>query len=172
MLAMGITLVPLFTFILINNEKLGQRFAAVVDGGTADDVRLELWATAVRMIESAPWQGLGLGTFQDAYPLYAQKIYPFLMDKAHSDYLELAAGVGLPAAICCWLAMAWLGVHCLRGAFARRRDRLFAVTGFCALVLVAVHSAVDFSLQIPVVGLSFATLLGIGLAQSQSSVAQ
>jgi O-antigen ligase len=172
MLAMGITLVPLLGFILLNNEQLGQRFAAVLDAGTADDVRLELWATTVRMIESAPWQGLGLGTFQDAYPLYAQKVFPFLMDKAHNDYLELAAGIGLPAALCCWFAIAWLGGHCLKGVFTRRRDRFFAVTGFCAVVLVAVHSTVDFSLQIPAVGLSFAILLGIGLAQSQSSAAR
>jgi O-antigen ligase len=119
------------------------------------------------MIESAPWTGLGLGTFQDAYPLYAQKVFPFLMDKAHNDYLELAAGVGLPAAICRWIAVGWLG---LQGVFARRGDRLFAVTGFCAVVLVAVHSAVDFSLQIPAVGQSCATLLSIGLGQSLSSV--
>jgi hypothetical protein len=68
--------------------------------------------------------------------------------------------------------MAWLALFCLRGVFARRRDRMFAITGFCAVVLVAVHSTVDFSLQIPAVGLSLATLLGIGLAQSRSSASR
>jgi O-antigen ligase len=171
-IAMGITLVPFLAFIITNSEKLAQRFAAVLDAGTVDDIRLALWAAAVRMIESAPLRGLGLGTFQDAYPLYAQKVFPFLMDKAHCDYLELAAGIGLPAAICCWLAIGCFALYCLRGVFVRHRDRFFAMTGFCAVTLVAVHSAVDFSVQIPAVGLSFATLLGIGLAQSRSSASR
>ncbi|KKM69395.1 hypothetical protein LCGC14_1451270, partial [marine sediment metagenome] len=36
-------------------------------------------------------------------------------------------------------------------------------------VLVGVHSMVDFSLQIPAIGATFALILGIGCAQSWSS---
>jgi O-antigen ligase len=95
------------------------------------------------------------------------------MDKAHNDYLELAAGLGLPAAVALWAAIAWLELFCLRGVFIRRRDRQYALVGFCAGILVAVHSSVDFSLQLPAIGLSYATLLGVGLAQgirSQSGI--
>ena len=59
-------------------------------------VKIALWSAAQRMITSAPFLGLGLGTFQDAYPMYATQMLPFIMDKAHSDYLEFAAGLGLP----------------------------------------------------------------------------
>jgi O-antigen ligase len=166
----AVVLTPLFLLLLlisVQNAELQQRFTEVLDAGTTDGVRLALWQAALRMIQTVPWQGLGLGTFQDAYPLYANQVLPFVLDKAHCDYLELAAGLGLPAAILCWLAMVWLTAVCLLGAFRRRRDRFFALTAVSAVVLVAIHSAVDFSLQLPAVALSFCTLLGIGIAQSR-----
>ena len=118
------------------------------------------------MIADAPWFGLGLGTFQDAYPLYASQVLPFVMDKAHCDYLEFAAGIGLPAAIAWWIAIAWLTLLCLRGVRVRRRNRLYPLVAVAASVLVAVHSSVDFSLQLPAVALLYATILGLGVAQA------
>jgi O-antigen ligase len=166
MLAVGAALLLILFF---NNASLGERIIGVLDAGTADDIRLTLWSTTQRMIASAPWQGLGLGTFQDAYPLYTGRFLPYLMGKAHCDYLELVAGVGWPAAILCWAALAWLALLCLQGVFTRRHDRFFPLVGFAACILVAIHSGVDFSLQIPAVGLYFVTLLGVGLGQSRSS---
>jgi O-antigen ligase len=118
------------------------------------------------MICDAPLLGLGLGTFQDAYPLYSNNVVPLIVDKAHNDYLEFAAGVGLPAAIAWWTAVVWLVVKCVRGAFKRRLDKHYAILGVATSVLVGTHSALDFSLQIPAVALTFATLLGMGVAQS------
>ncbi len=88
------------------------------------------------------------------------------MDKAHCDYLEFAAGIGLPAAVAWWGALIWLTGLCLRGVFFRHHNRHYAIIAVGASVLVAVHSSVDFSLQLPAVALSYATLLGLGVAQS------
>jgi O-antigen ligase len=93
------------------------------------------------------------------------------MDKAHNDYLEFAAGLGLPAAIAWWTAWTLLIADCLRGVFRRRRNRQFVILAVGASVLVAVHSAFDFSLQIPAVAFFYAALIGIGLAQSRSTQA-
>jgi O-antigen ligase len=88
------------------------------------------------------------------------------MDKAHNDFLELAAGWGLPATFA-WLgALAWLAAICVRGIFIRQRDRYFALTAFGATVLVGVHSMFDFSLQIPAISLLYAAILGLGVAQA------
>ncbi|MEJ0027274.1 MAG: O-antigen ligase family protein [Rhizomicrobium sp.] len=166
------SLVAIFTVIMLNGDTLGDRLARLADAGEADQIRLALWDATWRMIGDAPWRGLGLGTFQDAYPLYARQALPFVMDKAHCDYLEFAAGVGLPAGIAWWTALVWLAILCARGVFARRRNRHFALLGFCATILVAVHSAVDFSLQLPAVGTFYAAMLGLGVAQAQRSRAQ
>ena len=150
--------------------RLGDRFGDLLKLGTPDEVRLVLWKAAGRMIASAPWQGLGLGTFPDAYPLYSNQPLPFVMDRAHSDYLELIAGLGIPGAAAVFVALMLLVASCLRGAFVRRRDAFFSRAAVCAAVVVALHSSVDFELQVPAVALSYATLLAIGLAQSERSV--
>ncbi|MEJ1969746.1 MAG: O-antigen ligase family protein [Rhizomicrobium sp.] len=164
-----IVVVPLFGVILSNGGLLAKGFAELADAGGPDAVRLALWDAAWRMIADRPWLGTGLGTFQDAYPLYAVKVLPFVMDKAHCDYLEFAAGAGIPAMVAWCAALAWLGVRCAAGALTRRRHQVFALVGLGTLVLVAVHATVDFSLQIPAVALSFAVLLGAGVAQSLRS---
>jgi O-antigen ligase len=160
---------PLLLLLVFSAGSLNDRMTQLVDAETPDVVRLALWDAAYRMIGDAPWLGLGLGAFPDAYPLYASRIFPYVMDKAHCDYLEFAAGAGLPAALALWSAVAWLAFLCGRGLVRRRRNRHYALIALGAVTLVAVHSAVDFSLQLPAVALSFATLLGIGVAQSFST---
>jgi O-antigen ligase len=155
------------TILWTNGDQLAYRFGQLVEVG--DDNRIVFWNAAWHMIASAPYLGLGLGTFQDAYPMYAERFLPFILDKAHNDYLEFAAGLGLPAALLWWSAMAWCAVRVALGYFGRRRDRVYALTALCATVLVAVHASVDFSLQIPAVSLTYVGLLAVGLAQSYSS---
>ena len=159
-------LLPLFFLVVATGDTLGNRINELLDAGMADNIRFALWASADRMIADAPWLGLGLGTFQDAYPLYATQVFPFVMDKAHCDYLEFAAGIGLPAAIAWWTAVAWLALLCLRGVRVRRRNRVYPLAAMAASVLVGVHSSVDFSLQLPAVSLLYAALMGIGVAQA------
>ena len=75
----------------------------------------------------------------------------------HDAYEDLVAAVG------------YVGLCCLVGARRRRRDALYPALGAAATALVACHALVDFSLQIPAVAAWFATLLGLGYAQSWSS---
>jgi len=156
----------LAVLLAVNGDRLATRFADLFASGGADAERLALWEAARRMIADSPWLGLGLGTFQTAYPLYAQHPFPLVMDKALNDYLELAAGLGLPAAIALWSAIALFALRCARAVFVRHRNRQFAILGVGATVLVAVHSAADMSLQIPAVAATFAAILGLGVAQS------
>lgn len=157
---------PVAYFVVASGDTLSARIEDLLNTGTTEVVRLALWDSAWRMINDAPLLGLGLGTFQDAYPLYAVRALPYVMDKAHGDYLEFAAGLGLPAAAAWWLALVWLLGLCLRGLRVRRRHRVYALAAVAATTVVGVHAIVDFSLQLPAVSLLYATLLAIGVAQS------
>jgi O-antigen ligase len=164
-----ICVLPLLLLVLFSGDTLSARIDQLLDPEVTDKIRLALWNSAGRMIVDSPWLGWGLGSFQDAYTLYAVMIDPHVMDKAHCDYLELAAGLGLPAALM-WLgAMGWLAYVCLRGFRRRRRNRHYPLLGFAACILVSIHSAVDFSLQLPAVSVLYATILGVGIAQASSS---
>lgn len=160
---------PLLALVIMNGGSLGHRIGDLFSSDAGDAVRFSLWAAAEHMISSSPWLGLGLGTFEDAYPMYATRVFPLVMDKAHCDYLEFAAGIGLPAAIAWWSAIIWATTSCVQGVRRRHRNRYFCVVAASATAVVAVHSCADFSLQLPSIALLYATLLGIGLAQSLSS---
>jgi O-antigen ligase len=159
----GASLIGLFA---ISGAFLGARLDDMSASGLTDDTRLMLWNAALRMIHDAPLLGQGLGTYQIAYPSYAGRMMPFIMDKAHNDYVELAAGWGLPAAILWWLALAWLTGLCVRGVLVRRRFRAYPMLAVGASILVGVHSIFDFSLQMPAIAVTFAAILGLGVAQA------
>jgi hypothetical protein len=154
---------------VINGDVLANRLDDIGTAGVRDDTRLMLWNAALRMIHDAPIFGLGLGSYERAYPMYSDTMMPLVMDKAHNDYLELAAGWGLPASIL-WLgAIALLVAMCVRGVQFRHRDRIYPIIAIGASVLVGLHSLFDFSLQMPAIAMTYATVLGIGVAQSFSS---
>jgi O-antigen ligase len=160
---LGAVMLMLF---MITGDNLSARFDALVEAGKFDQTRLLLWQSAMRMIADSPLLGLGLGTFEPSYPLYADRVLPFVMDKVHNDYLEFAAGLGLPAAAAWWAAIVWLVGMCVRGIFVRRRHRHYSLLAIGATALVGFHSLFDFSLQIPAIALTYAVILGLGVAQA------
>ena len=156
----------LVVLFVVNGDLIASRFNDISSVGTADDVRVMLWNAALRMIYHAPLLGQGLGTFIDAYPIYSDTMTRFVMDRAHNDFLEFAAGLGVPGAVLWWTSLGWLAVLCVRGAAIRRRNRSYPTLAVAATVLVAVHSAFDFSLQMPAISLTYAAILGLGVAQA------
>jgi O-antigen ligase len=161
--------VAILTLFLVNGHTLQSRFENLIDTAGAGELRPALWGTALRALADHPLMGTGLGTYRDAYPLYADSFVPFVVDRAHNDYLEFAMGVGIPAASLWILALAMLTVQCALGALRRHRRRLYAMTAVGATVLVGVHSMFDFSLQMPAVSVLYAVIMGVGIGQSQSS---
>lgn len=135
--------------------------------------RATVYGHAVELIADRPLTGYGLAGFADAFlqvrgGLLAERSSAFL--HAHNDYLELAVELGVPMALLAVATLAALAVRCVVGAAVRRRAsrRLYPGVGAAASVLVATHALVDFSLRTPAVAVTFAALLGIGLAQSFS----
>ena len=94
---------------------------------------------------------------------------PLRVDRAHNTYLEHAAELGLLATAALYLEPVLLFAYCVRGVFARRKDQVFPLVAACATVLVAVHALVYFGLQIPAVAVTYAAILGTGVAQGVPS---
>jgi O-antigen ligase len=142
-----------------------------IAGGSASD-RPALIETTQQAIQSAPLVGSGYGAFANVFQMYRDLTLPSRAEyvMAHSSYLELAFGLGLPAAAALLLAAAWLAITCLIGVFRRSRDEELPALAFAAIVLVGVHSLLDFSMQIPGVGYSLLALLGMGVAQAYPTI--
>ena len=133
------------------------------------EARLLRYEQTWQAIESAPWTGYGTGSFEQTFPLFADH-RTINTDKVHNDWLETMFDLGLPAALIWFAVLGVLGLRCVTGFFRRERDHLYPAVGVSACVLIGLHSLVDFSLQIPAVAVTFAVILGVGVAQSRSSV--
>jgi O-antigen ligase len=149
----------------------GNVVARFLKDGLIDHTRLSLYRSTLRMIVDRPWFGTGLGTFAWAFPAYrGDEISMYhIYDRAHSTLLELAAEAGLPLAsivVIGWMIAFGVLAH---GVRTRRRDRIIPAAALSVGLLAALHSLVDFSLQIPGFAIVVLGLLGGGVAQSFSS---
>jgi O-antigen ligase len=135
------------------------RYALLSSEVTTQGGRLAVWRRTVEIIQDYPLIGTGVGTFQYVFPRYREATTTAFYDYAHSDYMQVFAEAGL-------IGGTLLGVGILLVARTWRRSQssrsgavLRAACGF-ALLAVALHEAVDFSMQIPANLLALTLLVG------------
>jgi tetratricopeptide (TPR) repeat protein/O-antigen ligase len=153
---------------------------AVASEGTA--YRLGQYAASLPMLREFPLLGVGLGAYREIYFRYqplAHQPETLYFPYAHNDLLQLAIELG-PAGALLGLFLGWrlvadlIGVHLLgrgacpvdggEGTEALRSDRYsvgIAIGALAGIAGLVAHSALDFSVRIPAVGVLAATLLGL-----------
>jgi O-antigen ligase len=133
--------------------------------------RLAVYKLTILSIMDEPWKGFGYGTFEYVFPMYRDNsLSPFgVWDKAHNTYLEMFQGLGIPIAVLFLVMLLILVVRVGRAAITRRNSATAALVATGASVIVALHSFVDFSMQIQAIALTWTALLAAGVAQSWSS---
>lgn len=146
-------------------------FSRLADSGVQDAGRLSVYRIVLDMIRSAPLLGHGYGAFADAFPMFRDRSIGVtgFWDKAHNTYLEVFVGLGLIGGAALPGSIVLLARQCLNGVATRRRNELIPAVAVAAAALVGVHALVDFSVQLQAIALTFAALLGAGVAQSESS---
>jgi O-antigen ligase len=123
--------------------------------------RLAYYRTTWEAIRDRPLLGTGYGTYVDAFRAYNHPgTGTYFLDKAHNTYLQMIMELGWPAAAALYAGLGLLVFTCLQGPSAVYPP----VLASCS-VLVAVHSLVDFSLEMPANAATYALLLGLGCAQ-------
>lgn len=148
---------------IVAGSALLTKFALASD----DASRLRIWSAAIQAIQMSPWLGWGLGGFGDVFALLQPPDSLQPNDIAHSTPLETVVELGVIAAIPAFLVVLLPWAVCLRGAVKRRPSRRYLpAASFSAAAVPILHSLVDFSLQIPAIGLATAALLGMGWAQA------
>lgn len=143
--------------------------------GVASDLegsgRVRFWEIALDAITARPVLGSGFGTFADVSTVGRSPEIGSAVERAHNDYLEFAADLGLP------LFGVWLVILASIAAAIRRRWRAddrhaaYGTLAFAAMASLALHSIVDFPLQIPANAYLFACLLALPLGRSARSAA-
>jgi O-antigen ligase len=118
---------------------------------------------SLRMWRAHPLLGVGLGSFETAYPGYQSFPSDLWIDYAHNDYVQAIAETGLFGALLILSALALFFRLAFRDWGQRLRSeggwiRLGAAIGCCGLL---VHSFFDFNLHIPANAAWFAVLAGM-----------
>jgi len=137
---------------------------------TAGDVRGDLYRQVWQMILSSPLVGYGGGTFEGTFPLFHQlPVSPDVVwNKAHSTYFALWAEFGFLFGS---LPLLMVLAAVVRLLAARPSGPRLAAIG--VIVVAAVHSSVDFSLEIEAVAFAFVAIVflaigaGIGAAEQR-----
>jgi O-antigen ligase len=129
--------------------------------------RLAYYRTTWAAIGDRPLLGTGYGTYADAFKAYNHPgTGTYYLDKAHNTYLQMIMELGWPAALALYSGLALLVFGCVRERLRRGASAVYAAVLAASSVLVAVHSLVDFSLEMPANAATYALILGLGWAQA------
>lgn len=129
-----------------------------------EEGRMRLLPPVLEAARDTPLLGAGLGSFDQVYraaePL--ELVKPTYFNHAHNEYLELWLEAGVPAAVLLAAFLVWF-VRVAASALRGPVDPL-ASAAVVGVVVIALHSLVDFPLRTPAIAVAFAALLGV-LAQ-------
>jgi len=126
-----------------------------------DDDRFCIMPGLIKAIGQFPLTGTGFGTFADVFPAYRDP-HCWLIgvwERAHNTYLEGMLGLGILFPLAIALVFSVLIWTLFRGLKDRRRLHPYPALGVAAVILVALHALLDFSLQIPGFALFFAAFI-------------
>ncbi|MBP2444491.1 O-antigen ligase family protein [Rhizobium leguminosarum] len=146
----------------------GQAILRAQERRLEDDDRFCILPGIWRAISDHWLTGTGLGTFRTVFPAYRDPACGIFgtFDRAHNFYLEGFLGLGILFPIAVILAFSVLARVFWHGLAQRRRLRHYVLLGLTATVLVALHAAVDFSLQIPGFAVFYSAFLSAVVAIS------
>lgn len=123
--------------------------------------RVDQWKVAIRGFKRAPVLGHGAGTYQDEWARHRPND-AFVLD-AHSLYLETLDELGVVGLILLVIPMALILIRVATRIRGRARPLYAAV--FAVLLGWALHAAVDWDWEMPVVGVIFFSLGGFVLGR-------
>ncbi|HQR34694.1 MAG TPA: O-antigen ligase family protein [Blastocatellia bacterium] len=171
LIAGGALAAVLLLVLWIGYEPLAKRFSLLRQGAGEYSLvtRTEYWSGAWKMFLDHPLTGVGLGAFPTAYPAYGRSsVKNERLEQAHNDYLQLLSDAGLIGGLIgLWFLFELFRIA--RRQFqqlerARSNDRALLLGGYVALLGIAVHSLLDFNLQIAANALLFLFVLALTVA--------
>ncbi|TXH93140.1 MAG: O-antigen ligase domain-containing protein [Rheinheimera sp.] len=139
-------------------EKLQERYQ---DTSFVSEARDEVVRDSLPLLSEHAWTGSGGGTFYTVFPAVRPGAYNGFYDHAHNDYLQFAIELGVPLTLLLLLWLIWLAFLALQvmRTHDHKLERGLSFAALMALLHMAMHSTVDFSLQAPANALLFLTIL-------------
>jgi putative inorganic carbon (hco3(-)) transporter len=142
--------------------------SSIAQSGLDGSSRKEIWYATWQLIKHHPLTGVGFGNYFLAIPQYQLGSGGTRLEQSHNEYLDLAANGGLIAVV---LGAWFVGLVIRRSIFSLRSPdkyrRAVALGSGAAVLGIAIHSLVDFGLQLTGVAVVFAGLLLLLVADNR-----
>jgi O-antigen ligase len=170
-LALPLVVVSLISFIGAEAVKKQLGTYGNLSGEASFQLRAIIWQRVVRELPAYVWLGSGLGTFEDSFAPLTPAGSAKRWDRTHNDYLQLLWETGAVGGL---LFLMGVAVFVKRFWWPALRDfrhpiDVFRVGIAVGLMSIALHSTVDFCLQIGANGFLCALLAGLLVALQVSS---
>ncbi|TWI68201.1 O-antigen ligase [Desulfobotulus alkaliphilus] len=143
--------------------RFGQTITQLANDGVS---RLTFWEDTTRIIRDFPLTGSGGGSFEQIHPVYQNYYMSRLAGYAHNDYLELLSDFGVIGFVLFFAFLSAVLISMVRKLPLRKEK--FSLYGsaavFAGLFAIALHSIMDFNLQIPANAIIFMVILALGIS--------
>jgi tetratricopeptide (TPR) repeat protein len=132
----------------------------------SSQIRVVVWGDTLRMVKARPLLGWGLGTFRWIYPRFRSPWLRAEINYAHNDYLHLLAETGvIGLGLFLWLAGAILAVALkTTNRLKEGHSRALVMGASVSIVVILIHSFLDFNLHIPANALLFTAVVSLTVA--------
>jgi hypothetical protein len=125
--------------------------------------RYQFWESAVEASETAPWKGIGPGTFEFWWGRHAS--YLGYVRTAHSLYLENLAELGIPGLLLIGgFVFAVLGIGAARALRAPPEERLLLAAATAGAAGFAMAAALDWVWQLAALSVAFMLLAAVAVS--------
>lgn len=133
--------------------------------------RFAIYAQTWDMIQDRPFTGFGYDAFAPAFELYRAPplVTENYIDLAHNSYLALWSEQGILIGSIPMVLMGWSFWMIVQRLHAQEGDRAVNMAGLGVIVLGAVHSMADFSLEIPANTYCFLFIVGLAISRPRLS---
>lgn len=134
-----------------------------------EDLRWEIFSHAWRAVETFFPFGSGFGSFQATFMAFQPPEMLNFVNHVHNDYLELLLETGLAGvAIMLLLLVTYIGGWLALRKQAWSRFHFMQIAAGVSLLLMGLHSFLDFNLHTPANSLFFAFIFAVFLYQRES----
>ena len=157
----------------LSQQALGAGARAAAEGGLSADspnARANIWRNTWALVLANPWFGVGFGEFNFAWSLseFANRPTAFF-DHSHNLPLQLMAELGLPLALLVLALLAWALWAAARLAWqAQGEQASMRRAGLVLLLLIGLHSLVEYPLWYAYFLLPTALIFGLALGRPET----
>lgn len=138
----------------------GDMFKYRMNAGLENDYRFKIYPVLMEITQEGPLVGTGLGTFPEVFSAHRKPDLHRHVVRAHNDYLEILLTAG---PLVGGLFIMLFSFFIVKLVFKRNMSftvEVFSVCSVSIMLQMALHSSVDFPLQIPAIAITLCGVMG------------